>query len=71
MIFMSTFSLGGKTKILFSKIGLLLFLVVISLAIIGACVQKPAAGNTKQTTAAATATGLISPDTDLLAWFQA
>jgi len=68
---MSTFSLGGKTKILFSKLGLLLFIVVLLLAIFGACAQKITGDENKATTAKASSTGLTSLEAEALAWSQA
>lgn len=73
---MSTFSLGGKMKLLFSKTGLLLLIGVISLAIFGSCAQKSDVdANIKITTATKEAVpaleGLTSLEAEALAWTKA
>ncbi|MEI6578218.1 MAG: hypothetical protein WCN92_01995 [Eubacteriales bacterium] len=58
---MSAFSLGGKTKIIFSKMGLLLLIGILSLAIFGACAQKASSVNANhQPTTAVTTSAVLT-----------
>jgi hypothetical protein len=69
---MSTFSLGGKTKIIFSKTGLFILIVLISLAVFGACSKNAGSqDNTKATTAKPSSSGLTSLEAQKLAWTKA
>ena len=69
---MSAFSLGGKTKILFSKIGVFLLACVIVMAVFGACSKKSGSDDgTKAATEKPSSSGLTSTEAQKLAWTKA